>query len=154
MDSKRYPQNIQNVQWYSPGIYSSNLYGLKYPKSKSSSFKREYNKEYNFMNEERFTSTNQIIYKKGKNKSIEEEKYMNKTSKRFLSTLALNNLRNYSLDKIHEIYCSKIANVLQILENFGKKRLSKLSTDEASYSRLLPKSQEALKIVKYDAFLI
>ena len=119
------------------------------------------------MNEERFISTNQIIYKKGKTKFIEEEKYLIKTTKRFLNTLVSNYQGNYSLDKTNEIYYSKIAKVptdgndgaqSKFLKqigylNFGKfweKKLSKLSTGEASLPGLLPSSQEALKIVKYE----
>lgn len=63
------------------------------------------------MNEERFISTNQIIYKKGKTISIEEEKYFLKTTKRFLNTLVSSYQGNYSLDKTNEIYCSKIEKV-------------------------------------------
>ena len=168
---KIYPQHIPNVQCHVPGIYSSNIYGLGYSKSTAVSIKGDYNKEQNCTNEERFTSTNQTVYKKPKTKSIEEEKALAQSAKRFFNPHDPNNQRNYSLDRINRIYHSKIAKVptvgyagtqsifqkqigyLNYDKILEKERLSKLGPGEPSYAGLPKKFQNALKIVKYDSDL-
>ena len=170
---KIYPQHIPNVQCHVPGIYSSNLYGKGFSKTSAIAIKRDYNKEADVPNSERYKSTNQVTYTKPKTRGVNEEgtnfNLALKTEPTFFMRGSGRQL-SQSVDKLYKIYHSKIARVptvgytgsanesifqkpvgyLNYEKILEKERLSKLGPGKASYADLPPKFQEALKIVKYD----
>ena len=77
---KIYPQHIPNLQTHVPGIYSSNIYGMGFSKASAIAIKKDYNKEADCSNNERYKTTNQVTYKMTKIR-IKEDKIKIKENK-------------------------------------------------------------------------
>ena len=169
---KIYPQHIPNVQTHVPGIYSSNIYGMGFSKASAIAIKKDYNKDTDCTNEERYKTTNQTIYTKPKlriNENGEKENF--NLSVKTEPTFFMNGRKlSQSVDKYFKIYHSKIAKVPTVgytgcaNENIfqkpvgylnyekisEKERMIRAGRGKASYESLPAKFQESLKIVTED----
>ena len=169
---KIYPQHIPNVQTHVPGIYSSNIYGMGFSKASAIAIKKDYNKDTDCTNEERYKTTNQTIYTKPKlriNENGEKENF--NLSVKTEPTFFTNGRKlSQSVDKYFKIYHSKIAKVptvgytgcanenifqkpvgyLNYEKILEKERMIRAGRGKASYESLPAKFQESLKIVTED----
>ena len=169
---KIYPQHIPNVQTHVPGIYSSNIYGMGFSKASAIAIKKDYNKDTDCTNEERYKTTNQTIYTKPKlriNENGEKENF--NLSVKTEPTFFMNGRKlSQSVDKYFKIYHSKIAKVptvgytgcanenifqkpvgyLNYEKILEKERMIRAGRGKASYESLPAKFQESLKIVTED----
>ena len=169
---KIYPQHIPNVQTHVPGIYSSNIYGMGFSKASAIAIKKDYNKDTDCTNEERYKTTNQTIYTKPKlriNENGEKENF--NLSVKTEPTFFMNGRKlSQSVDKYFKIYHSKIAKVptvgytgcanenifqkpvgyLNYEKILEKERMIRARRGKASYESLPAKFQESLKIVTED----
>ena len=169
---KIYPQHIPNVQTHVPGIYSSNIYGMGFSKASAIAIKKDYNKDTDCTNEERYKTTNQTIYTKPKlriNENGEKENF--NLSVKTEPTFFMNGRKlSQRVDKYFKIYHSKIAKVptvgytgcanenifqkpvgyLNYEKILEKERMIRAGRGKASYESLPAKFQESLKIVTED----
>ena len=164
---KIYLQHIPNLQTHVPGIYSSNIYGVGFPKASAIAIKGNYNKGQDLPNNERYKTTNQLTYNTPKIRIKENNDINNlKTEPAFIR----GNKLSQSVDKLYKIYHSKIAKVPTVgytgCANYNlfqkpvgylnydkiieKENIIRAGRAKASYEYLPFKFQEALNIVEPD----